>query len=121
MRGTVTDEGVPLIQLTVAGREWPAVIDTGFNGHLELPSRLRESVSAESIGFLESHLAAGRTVLEENYAVQFPFDGQIVEAEATFATGDEILLGTALLRDYRLVIDFPQGSVVVEQALPPSV
>ena len=37
IRGTVTAAGVPTIVLTIAGRDWPATIDTGFNGDLELP------------------------------------------------------------------------------------
>lgn len=35
--GRVSNEGVPIIQLAVAGKTWSAVIDTGFNGDLELP------------------------------------------------------------------------------------
>ena len=37
MVGTVSADGVLTITLLIAGREWPAVIDTGFNGDLELP------------------------------------------------------------------------------------
>lgn len=37
MTGTVTDDGVPIIMLPVAGQMWPGIIDTGFNGDLELP------------------------------------------------------------------------------------
>ena len=33
--GTVSADGVPTITLSVAGQDWPAVIDTGFNGDLE--------------------------------------------------------------------------------------
>jgi hypothetical protein len=36
----VTDEGEPVIMLTVAGQTWSATIDTGFNGELELPDAL---------------------------------------------------------------------------------
>ena len=32
MHGTVSDIGVPIITLSVAGQEWTATIDTGFNG-----------------------------------------------------------------------------------------
>lgn len=35
--GTVSDVGVPTIILPIAGQEWSATIDTGFNGDLELP------------------------------------------------------------------------------------
>jgi hypothetical protein len=32
MTGTVTDDGVLIIMLPVAGQMWPGIIDTGFNG-----------------------------------------------------------------------------------------
>ena len=44
MRGKVTGEGVPILTLTVAGQDWTTVIDTGFNGDLELPNELRDLV-----------------------------------------------------------------------------
>jgi predicted aspartyl protease len=111
----VTDDGVPVVRLQLAGREWPAVVDTGFNGYLELPDDLRGAVHAESIGFFESLLAAGRVVVEENFVVQFPFDDHMLEVEGAFAASSEILLGTALLRDYRLEINFPRRTVILEK------
>lgn len=42
MQGTVTLDGVPMLYLPVAGRSWPAIVDTGFNGALELPDALQE-------------------------------------------------------------------------------
>lgn len=34
MRGRITDDGVPIMALTVGGQSWTTVIDTGFNGDL---------------------------------------------------------------------------------------
>ncbi|MBI3909585.1 MAG: hypothetical protein HY320_01465, partial [Armatimonadetes bacterium] len=50
-------------------------------------------------------LAGGQSVEEDHYLVEFPFDGRIVKVVATFTPGDEILIGTRLLRHYRLEID----------------
>jgi hypothetical protein len=50
LAGTVTDDGVPVIMLFVAGQMWPSIIDTGFNGDLELPESLRQSLHARFIG-----------------------------------------------------------------------
>jgi hypothetical protein len=30
--GTVSADGVPMVALSLAGRDWSAIIDTGFNG-----------------------------------------------------------------------------------------
>ena len=40
IRGTVTQDGEPTIYLQIGGKKWPAIIDTGFNGDLELPESL---------------------------------------------------------------------------------
>jgi hypothetical protein len=48
------------------------------------------------------------------FHVDFPFDGQTVRVQATFVDGDEILIGTRMLRDYRLRIDFPARTMVIE-------
>jgi predicted aspartyl protease len=45
--GIITEDGVPAIELDVGGRCWQAIIDTGFNGELELPERLRSHVNAQ--------------------------------------------------------------------------
>ena len=31
MMGTVTDDGIPIILLPVAGEVWQGIVDTGFN------------------------------------------------------------------------------------------
>ena len=115
--GAVSDDGVPVIELAVAGNTWSAIIDTGFNGYVELPGPLRPSVNARFIGRLESLLAAGQSVLEDNYEVEFPFDGRLMQVEATFSPGGQILIGTGLLRDHRLEIDFAERTVVLERTL----
>jgi predicted aspartyl protease len=43
IEGVVTEDGVPAIEVEVGGQRWPAIIDTGFNGELELPERLRSN------------------------------------------------------------------------------
>jgi predicted aspartyl protease len=101
--------------LDVAGRRWPGIIDTGFNGDVELPEQLRTAVHARYIGQITSVLGSGQRVEDDLYLVDFPFDGQIHVVEATFAPGAEILVGTHLLRDYRLTIDFPRRTVQIER------
>jgi hypothetical protein len=36
--------------LPIAGRDWPATIDTGFNGDVELPDALRDPLNAQFVG-----------------------------------------------------------------------
>ncbi|MCS6859572.1 MAG: hypothetical protein NZT92_04535 [Abditibacteriales bacterium] len=113
--GRVTSDDVPVITLVVAGQTWAVIIDMGFNGDLELPVVLRAFLNARFAGRVRSLLAAGQSIVEDRYLVDFPFDGQTVVAVATFVPGDEILIGTNLLRAYRLEINFVARTVLLER------
>ncbi len=113
--GIVTDDGVPAIGVQVGNQRWQAIIDTGFNGELELPERLRSHVNAQFVGRATSLLAANQRIEEDVFLVDFPFDGRTVRVQATFVDGDEILIGTGMLRDYRLQIDFPARTVAIDK------
>ena len=112
--GSVGLDGIPTIILEAAGQEWTAIVDTGFNGDLELPESLRPQLNAQFVGRVSSLLAGGQRIDEDAYLVDFPFDGQTVRAQATFVAGNEILIGTRMLRRYRLEIDFPAGTVTID-------
>ncbi|MEX0727856.1 MAG: hypothetical protein WD065_16385 [Planctomycetaceae bacterium] len=109
--GTVTDDGIPVIQLKVAGRDWRATVDTGFNGDLELPEELKGKLNDRPAGRVKSALAGGQIIEEDAYAVEFPFDGKVVDAVATYVSDSQILIGTNLLREYELRIGFVSKSL----------
>jgi clan AA aspartic protease len=114
--GFVSAEGEPIVVLEVAGRYWDAVVDTGFNGDLELPVALKRKLRSRFVGQMTSLLAGNQRIDQDTYQVDFPFDGQIMLAEATFVAGRQILLGTRLLKAYRLEIDFPNGTLRLDRA-----
>jgi predicted aspartyl protease len=116
IRGEVDEEGIPFVTLSMAGRDWRAIIDTGFNGFLELPYSLGSYVNPKYFGRGLSLLAGGQQVEEDQYLVDFPFDGDVIRGVATFVTGDELLIGTRLMRDHRLVINFSAGIVELRGA-----
>jgi predicted aspartyl protease len=114
--GAVSEQGVPTIELDVSGRRWTAIIDTGFNGALELPVSLQRTLTGRFVGRVTSLLAAGQTIEEDLYLVDFPFDGEVHQAEATFAAVEDVLIGTQLLRRHRLEIDFQKQTVLIERS-----
>jgi predicted aspartyl protease len=111
MTGTVTDDGIPIIMVLVGGEMWPGIVATGFNGDVELPDELRESLNARLIGRISSLLASGQHIEQDVYLVDFPFDGEPVVAEATVVPGEKILIGTQLMQLYRLELHFPDQTV----------
>ena len=120
IQGKVSEAGVPTIQVWAAGQTWLAIVDTGFNGDLELPEALRAAVNARYLGTFPFALADGQTIEEDVYLIDFPFDGKVIRARATFVADNQILLGTHLLRDYRLQINFVTRTVEIERVFPAS-
>jgi predicted aspartyl protease len=111
MSGEVSADGEPIVRLQVAGTNWIGVIDTGFNGHLDLPLALKPHVNAVFYADQDSILADGSIIKDAIYEFDFPFDGHMVRVYASFSPVTENLIGTALLADYRLEIDFPADTV----------
>ena len=64
---------------------------------------------------MTSALAGGQMIEEDVYLVDFPFDGKVIQAETTFVADHQILIGTRLLREYRLQIDFVSQTVELER------
>jgi clan AA aspartic protease len=93
-----------------------AVIDTGFNGFLTLPSSIIRTLnlpwSASDIGTLGD----GSESLFDVYAATIIWDGQYREVDVA-ESETEPLLGMALLHGYRLQIDAIEGGVVTVEAL----
>ena len=115
MEGVVDERGIPVIDIFIGGRTWAATLDTGFNGDLELPEALRPFVNPRYAGRAESFLAGAVSISEDHYRVSFPFDDATVSAVATFMPGEGILIGTRLLKPYRLTVDFPDSRVWIER------
>ena len=65
IQGTVSTDRVPTITRSITGQEWSAIIDTGFNGDLELPEGLRKPLHAREVGRVTSALAGGQIIEED--------------------------------------------------------
>ena len=50
------------------------------------------------------------------FNVEFPFDGLSIESEVAFVESGTLLVGTALLANHHLEIDFPEETVSLKRA-----
>jgi predicted aspartyl protease len=69
IEGIITDDGVAAIELKVGCELWQAIVDTGFNGALELLERLQSHVNAQFVGRVSSLLAANQRIEEDVFPV----------------------------------------------------
>ena len=118
--GTVNADYEAIIRLLVHGPAGPAhevdaMIDTGFNGFLTLPSALVTTLGLIRRSRGRALLANGSEELFDIYGVTVLWDGQqrYIEADAVDTTP---LVGMSLLDGYDLHIQVANGGQVVIQA-----
>jgi clan AA aspartic protease len=88
------------------------VVDTGFEGFLTLPLATIAELSLSYAGRIDANLADGSNVSTDVYWATIRWRG--VEREiAVLGMGHRPLIGTALLEDSHLSIDFCDGGTVL--------
>jgi clan AA aspartic protease len=95
--------------------EIECVVDTGFEGALTLPPELIADLGLPYFTRLSANLADNTNVMTHVHLVTIMWHG--VERDvAVLAIGRRPLLGTALLEDYHLSVDFYEGgSVIIDE------
>ena len=109
------EEPVVSIQLILRNRpaSFRAIIDTGFNGYLCVPKRLLVRSKWLAIGTEKFEIATGALVEQEIYLGEAIFDGQRGPVYSVSTQAQDILIGTKLLRDKTLVVNFRIKQVTV--------
>ena len=110
----------PVVPLTVRGptgetRELDAVIDTGFNRFLTLPSTLVAELALPFIGVSRVVLANGSEETLDMHDVTVLWDGQARDVDA-FVADVTPLVGMSLLDGYALHVHVRDGSRVIVEA-----
>ena len=90
-----------------------AIVDTGFDGDLCLPTRLAVQVGLELISEELIELADGAKRKQLVFAGSVRFFGETQDVEIMLTDSEDALIGTRLLNLYPLAIEFPGGHVKV--------
>ncbi len=90
-----------------------AWIDTAFDGHFVFPSGLIEDLELDTLVETEAILADGTKVTLETFVAYLDWFGDVIPVQVIANEGQFPLLGTALLEDRLLAIDYKQSSVVL--------
>jgi predicted aspartyl protease len=117
-QGYLNSANAPLIPIELAGQPLMAVIDTGFEGGLQLPATLFTSLNPVPYRQVKYELGGGQEMIGITFWVKFTLDGVESTAEALFAASDQLLIGLDALKDCRLEINFAAGSVLLERVTP---
>lgn len=110
--GYFDDHEHPILEITVIGEDSqvkvPALIDTGFDGYLSLPIPVAMSLGLKLIDSALIVLADGSTKTELLFRATVSIGGEKRQARTFLTSGETALIGTQLLKDFTLSIDFPQ-------------
>ncbi|MBI1904266.1 MAG: clan AA aspartic protease [Planctomycetia bacterium] len=111
-----------IVEIQAAGSSQPpqqiaAVVDTGYNGYLTLPSQAVSSFRLPFAGHRRGTLADGRVVVLDVYLANVIWHGQRMDVLISQTQGKP-LIGMSLLQGSRLTIDAVDGGAVVIEELP---
>lgn len=113
--GHVDERGWPVLSVQIKGARSEvtlgAVIDTGFDGFVCVPVEVAVQLGLELVGFQTVEYADGRKARELVFLGSVILAGRERKVEISLTEAQEALIGTGLLADYRLEIDFPRRSV----------
>ena len=120
IEGLVNAACEPVVPLAVRGptgetREVDAVIDTGFNRFLTLPSTLVAELALPFIGVSRVVLANGSEETLDMHDVTVLRDGQARDVD-TFVADVAPLVGISLLDGYALHVHVSDGGRVIVEA-----
>ena len=119
--GVVTANREAVIQTHIRAEDghlepMDAVIDTGFNGFLTLPTRRIASLTLTYAGSTRAVLGDGQEVSLDLFEATVLWDGQEREVAVLAAEGSA-LVGMALLSGYRVTLEVKGGGVVTIENL----
>lgn len=116
VEGKVNDylEARVTVRLIAAGREVECLVDTGFSGALVLPARLVAEIGLPIIGHEKNLLMVGGARTSADLALaQVEWLGEV--KSVVVIVEDEYLVGTQLLEDARLTIDYPKRTLSISR------
>jgi clan AA aspartic protease len=124
--GQVTPDNQAAVYLRVVGpggqgssEDVEFIIDTGFDGHMLLPTSLIVHLQLAFIDYVEYVQGDGAPRLFDLYAASVEWDDTLLNDVPVLATsGTAALIGMALLRGYNLSLDVLDGGPVRLTRLP---
>ena len=101
-------------------RTLEVVVDTGYTGWMSLPEPIINDIGLHYAGIRPATLANGQTVPTDAYNAGLLWHGQPMDIVVQ-ALNNKPMIGTELLANCRVTVDWwDGGAVVVEERMPPA-
>jgi len=109
IEGFVNENEEPIIDIILIlgnrPKNYPAVIDTGFNGYISVPEALVQNSDWVFWGFEEYELASGELITAKIFLGDIIFDKEPIHTFALSSQSKDILIGTRLFENKTLYIE----------------
>jgi len=120
--GQINQAFSPILRVTVYGNKGEVtidgILDTGFDGFICLPIAVAVPLGLELIDVTDSELADGTIVQDELvFAGKVLWDGEVIDVDVVLTKSADTLIGTAMLMNSDVRINFHTGEVLIEQVI----
>lgn len=120
IRGYVNKYYEPVVKISLKLKkkttDFNTVIDTGFNGYLSAPASLIKKTEWLYLGTEEYELASGEFITTNVFLGEVYFDGKYLKVYVLASESNDILIGTKLLKNKFLGINFKNNIVEIQNA-----
>lgn len=107
----------PVIRLNVGSFSIEVLVDTGFDGSLIIPTQMASGLALKFEGFEEFHSVTGQMFVASSYSIEIDWLGRRIKVPvATSSEVSEALLGSHLLKNCRLTIDYGHRNIVIVES-----
>ena len=119
--GFVNESDEPVVEVKLdLGKEKRlvnAVIDTGFNGYISVPRKLIDESDWNFLGIEEYELASGELMRERVFLGRIEIGTEKLVAFILSSNSSDALIGTKLLKNRVLTINFADKTLKIEKVL----
>ncbi|HLC61615.1 MAG TPA: clan AA aspartic protease [Candidatus Nanoarchaeia archaeon] len=107
------ESGSPFIELFVEKRKINLLLDTGFNGHLMLPSPVIQELGLDAIGLSDYRTASGDRKITRVYSAEIHFMEEKIEIPVLSTDVNIFLAGMELFDNCKIVVERKKNTVEV--------
>ena len=112
--GYFNAQGEPVIRLDLGTASTDVLVDTGFDGGLTLPSYVANQLDLTYVGLEGFTSAFEETIVAKTYSIEIDWLGKRVRVSVIVNPRiNQALLGSHMLKDRRLVIDYGERTVTI--------
>lgn len=117
--GIIDEHGHPLVETEVRGSRTAvkvsALLDSGFDGELCLPIEAAVPLGLELVAVQTVEFADGSTKKEFVFDGRMQWEGELRQIQVYLTAAEQALMGTGLLIDRLVTLDFRSGVVRIEK------